>query len=158
VSSKDKETARQFLQHLPFEEMESFIDYALAEAKKTNYEPQTLGGIRQYFPGYRQSRERHASAKASEAAKLAKERENVTKHAYDRFRRSSADQLFETLPKGERGIIEGLARASSSSGFAATNGSFANTMFDLARARITADRHPDKIQSFEQWTAIRQAA
>jgi hypothetical protein len=66
--------------------------------------------------------------------------------------------LFETLPKGEQWIIEGLARATSSSGFAATNGSFAKTMFDLTRARITAERHPDKIQSLEQWTDLRQAA
>jgi hypothetical protein len=158
VSSKDKDTARQFLQHIPFEEMEKFLDYSLAEAKKTNYEPQTLGGIRQYVPGYLQSRNHQAAAKAAEATRLANERQDATRLAYDRFRRIRADQLFETLPKAEQGIIEGLARASNSSGFAATNGSFAKTMFDLARARITAERHPDKIQSLEQWTDIRRAA
>jgi hypothetical protein len=31
-------------------------------------------------------------------------------------------------------------------------------MFDLARVRITAERHSEKIQTFEQWTAIREAA
>lgn len=35
------------LVELPFERIEGFIDYALAEAKKTKFEPQSIGGIRQ---------------------------------------------------------------------------------------------------------------
>ncbi len=94
---------------------------------------------------------------AADQLLLSPTRHDAIRFAYDRFRRSSADLLFETLPKGERGIIEGLARASSSSSFAATNGSFAKTMFDIAKARITAERHADKVPTFEQWSDIRQA-
>jgi hypothetical protein len=67
------------------------------------------------------------------------------------------NQLFETLPEGEQEIIARLTRARIRSGFAATNNSFGKTMSGLARARITTERPPEKIQSFERWTAIRQA-
>src|SRR6202521_2313577 len=69
VSTKDKETARQLLVHIPFEEIEAFIEYALAQAKRTNYEPQSLGGIRQYVPGYLQSRENQTKGKKGDAAR-----------------------------------------------------------------------------------------
>ena len=158
VSSKDKETARQLLESIPFEDMEGFIDYALAQAKKTNYDPQTLGGIRQYVPGFLQSRQHQATTKAAEAARLARERQEADRLAYHRFRRSTADQLFETLPKGEQEIIEGLARTGGSTTRDGTaNGSFAKTMFEIARARITAERHPNKVAPFDKWKATNPA-
>ena len=158
VSTKDKETAKALLTSIPFEEIEGFIDYALAEAKKTKFEPQSIGGIRQYVPAYLQSREHEARANAAEAAKLAQDREDAARLAYERFRRFSIDQLFDTLPKGERAIIEGLARSGNTTGYAAANPAFAKTMYEHARARITAERHAERIPTFEQWTADRKAA
>jgi len=157
VSTKDKETAQQLLAIIPFDEIGAFIDYALVQAKRTDYEPQSLGGIRQYVPGYLQTREHRAAGKAAEAARLARERQDAARLAYDRFRRSRADELFDALPKGEQDIIAGLARAGSGAGYAAANPSFANIMFELARARITAERHLDKIPTIEQWSAARPA-
>jgi hypothetical protein len=52
VSSKDVQTAEYFLTQLPFDEVPEFLSYALAEAKKTNFDVQTLGGLKQYLPGY----------------------------------------------------------------------------------------------------------
>jgi hypothetical protein len=158
VSTKEKETARQLLGQIPFDEIEAFIDYALVKAKRTNYEPQSLGGIRQYVPGYLQNRGHRAADKAAEAVRLAREREEATRLTYDQFRRSRANQLFNELPEGEQSIIIGLARAGNGAGYAATNSSFAKTLFESAKARITAERHREKIATFEQWTANRHAA
>ena len=38
--------------------MPAFLDYALAEAAKTRFDLQTLGGVKQYLNGYLQSRQR----------------------------------------------------------------------------------------------------
>ena len=44
VPSKDVETAKLILATLGFEEVPLFLDYALTEAKNTNFDIQTLGG------------------------------------------------------------------------------------------------------------------
>ena len=44
VSSKEVETAKRLLREISFEEMPAFFDYALAEAKRTKFDVQTLGG------------------------------------------------------------------------------------------------------------------
>jgi len=157
VSTKDKETAKALLASVPFEQIEGFIDYALVQAKKTNFEPQSIGGIRQYVPGYLKSRQHEARATVASAAKLAKDHEDAAQRAYERFRRSRIDQLFDTLPEGERAIIERLARAGSIAGYAAANPAFAKTMYEHARARITAERHANKILTLEQWSAQKPA-
>ena len=46
VPSKDVETAKLILAALGFDEVPAFLDYALAEAKKTNFDIQTLGGTK----------------------------------------------------------------------------------------------------------------
>jgi hypothetical protein len=56
VSSKDVETAKQLLAQLTLAQIPEFLDYALTEAGKTRFNPQTLGGIRQYLNGYKEAR------------------------------------------------------------------------------------------------------
>jgi hypothetical protein len=63
-----------------------------------------------------------------------------------------------SLPAPEQAVIEGLAHAHNGAGFAGRDGSLAMTMFEIARARITAERHSAKILSFEQWRPTRRAA
>jgi hypothetical protein len=158
VSSKDVDTAKQFLARVKFAEIPDFLDYALAEARKTNFDVQTLGGLKQYLPAYFSTRERREAAKATTEARQAREREEAVRLAYDRFKRSSADAVFAALPAGEQSIIENLARGRNGAGFAGRTGPLATTMFEIARGRITAERHGDKIPSFEQWRPTRRAA
>ena len=68
VSSKDKETAKQFLEQLTFEEVPAFLDFALQEAHRTNFDVQTLGGIRPYLPSFLVARERLAANAARQQA------------------------------------------------------------------------------------------
>ena len=140
VSSKEVETARHLLAQVPFEEVPNFLDYALAEAKKTRFDVQTLGGLKQYLTGFRQSREHRAAAGA---ARQTREREESDRLAYDRYRRAAAEQLFASLPATERALIEDLARAGNRP-FAAGTGSLASTMYEIAKLRIAVERHPDK--------------
>jgi hypothetical protein len=158
VSSKEVETAKQLLAQVRFEEIADFLDYALGQAKKTKFDVQTLGGLKQYVPGYAQTREHRMVAKRAAAVRQAEQQQTDARIAYDRFRRSSVAALFATLPADEQAIIEGQARALNGGRFAAGNGSLATTMFEITRARITAERHANKIITFEQWNATRHAA
>ena len=150
VPSKDVETAKYLLEHVPFEDIPDFLDYALAEAKKTRFDVQTLGGLKQYLSRYQERRTQRATAKATLARREAEAKATERRMDYDRFRRAEADRLFSSLPAKERSAIEAAAHAKSPH-FGRGSGSIAQTMFEIERARITAQRHPGKIPSLEQW-------
>jgi Replication initiator protein A len=155
VPSKDVETAKYFLDHLAPEQVGDFLDYALAEAKKTNFDVQTLGGVKQYLSGYIASREHRAAAMTAAADRKKHEQEEADRIAYDQLRRSRADALFATLAPSEQATITGLARPADTS-FGTNDGALAKIMFDIARARITAERHGGEIPTFEQWKSTRR--
>jgi hypothetical protein len=69
---------------------------------------------------------------------------------YDRFRRAAADRLFSSLPAKEQAAIEAAAHAKAPR-YGRGSGSLALTMFEIGRARITVERYPRKIFSFQQW-------
>jgi hypothetical protein len=158
VSSKDVETAKELLRHVPLADMPAFLDYALREAQKTRFDLQTLGGVRQYLNGYLQARTSHAAIQAAAAARKAREGaeqlETAARIEYDRFRRAELDRLFGTLPADERAAIDALARGKAlPSG--RSDGHLAQILFGNRRAQITAERHPHTVTSFEQWSASR---
>ncbi len=150
VPSKDVETAKYLLQHVPFADIPDFLDYALAEAKKTRFDVQTLGGLKQYLIRYQERRTHRAAAKATQARRQAEDKATERRMEYDRFRRASAYRLFSSLPAKERAAIEAAARAKAPR-YGRGSGSLAQTMFEIERARITAERHPGKIPSLEEW-------
>ena len=78
-----------------------------------------------------------------------REQEEADRIAYDQFRRSKADQIYAALAPSERAIITGLARPPGT-GFGTGDGSLAKIMFNITRVRITAERHGEKIPTFEQ--------
>lgn len=150
VPSKDVETAKYLLSRVSFEHIPDFLDYALAEAKKTSFDVQTLGGLKQYLSRYQERRTQRATAKATQARREAEDKATEQRMNYDRFRRAEADRLFSSLPPKDRSAIEAAAYTKSPH-FARGSGSLAQTMFEIERARITAQRHPGKIPSLEQW-------
>ena len=150
VPSKDVETAKYFLARVPFEDIPDFLDYALAEAKKTHFDVQTLGGLKQYLSRYQEHRVRHAAEKTSQARREAEDKATQLRMDYDRFRRAEADRFFASLPAKEREAIEAAARAKAPR-YSRGAGSLAQTIFEIERARITVERHPKKIPSLEQW-------
>ncbi len=154
VSSKEVQTARQLLAQVTFDEIPGFLDYALAQAKKTNYPVQTLGGIRQYVTDYLEVRERRTAAAAGQTARRAEEKANQERMDYERFRRTQADRLFASLSGRQQATIEAAARAKTPHNLRG-RGSLAEIMLGVDRARITAERHPGKIPSFDEWKARR---
>ena len=154
VPSKDVQTAKQLLATIAFSEIAGFLDYALIEASKTNFDIQTLGGTKQYIAGYLAFLQRQTAAKDREAARMAKERQEATQHAYERFRRAQAADIYARLPEAEQAIIEAKARAHAAS----FRGSLRDSMFEFGKARFTIERHADKLTTFDQWEVARQAA
>jgi hypothetical protein len=155
VSSKEVETARQLLTQLPFTEVPKFLNYALLEAKKTQFDVRSLGGLKQYLTGYRHHRDHQATAAAAGTARQAREKKEAEERAYDLYRRVAGERLFTSLPISECSVIEGLARASNRP-FSTATGPLASTMLEIAKVRIAIERHPDGIMSFDQWQS-RQA-
>ena len=150
VPSKDVETAKYILTHVPFADVSDFLNYALAEAKKTNFDVQTLGGLKQYLSRYQEHRTQQAAAKAGRTRREAEDRATQLRMDYDRFRRASADRLFLSLPAKERAAIEAAAHANAPR-FGRESGPLAQTMFEIERARITAAQDTSKIPTFDQW-------
>jgi hypothetical protein len=154
VSSKEVDNAKQLLSQLSFENIPDFLDYAIAQANKTQFDMQSLGAVKQYLNGYAEARASRAAAKTAQTTRQAQDRETEARMDYDRFRRAAADQLFTSLTADEQSIIEGLARSKSSQA-TWNKGSLAEIMHGTIKARITIERHPGKIPSFEQWATIR---
>ena len=152
MPSKDVETAKYLLTHVPFADIPDFLDYALAEAKKTRFDVQTLGGLKQYLSRYQERGTQRAAAKATQARREAEDKATQRRMDYDRFRRAEADRLFSSLPAKEQAAIEAAAHAKAPR-FGRGSGSLAQTMFEIERARITAQRHPDKIPSLSSGSA-----
>ena len=150
MPSKDVETAKYLLTRVPFADIPDFLDYALAEAKKTRFDVQTLGGLKQYLSRYQERGTQRAAAKATQARREAEDKATQRRMDYDRFRRAAADRLFSSLPAKERAAIEAAAHAKAPR-FGRGSGSLAQTMFEIERARITAERHPGNIPSLEEW-------
>ena len=146
VNSKDVNTAKQILSEIPFEEAPAFLDFALAAARETNFDVQTLGGVRQYLARFKARQAAETSAARTKAATQQQEDDRL---AYDRYRREQADRVFNTLPAKEQKVIEQLAAKSA----ARFRGSLRASMIRTYRARITTERHPEGIKTMEQWRA-----
>jgi len=153
VSSKDVDAAKELLRRLPFAEMPAFLDYAFAQASRTNFDMQTLGAVKQYLNGFQQTRgDRAAATTRARATEAAVDQERASKDAYSRFCRTEAAKLFQSLSRAEQRDIEALARSRTPS-YASKPGSITEPFFILNRDRILMQRHPGRIASFEEWRA-----
>ena len=151
VPTKDVETARSFLAELSFAEMPSFIDYALGEASRTNFDVKTLGGIKQYLAGYLAQKKRRVADKARAVGMAIQRREENERQAYDRNRRQEGERLFKALPGEEQAAIELLAAERSAS----FDGALRDQMLAFNCIRFTIERHEAEISSFEEWKGRR---
>jgi hypothetical protein len=156
VSSKDVQTAKDLLSHLNMTQIPEFLDYAFAEAGKTRFDLQTLGGVRQYLQGYLEGLERRRSGKAAAEARRAEERKTQLRLDYDQYRRDEALRLFDGLPAIEQASIEALVR-SKLSAEGPIPAYMTQTLTKVEKLRLTIERHPGSILDFSQWSASRAA-
>ncbi len=154
VNSKDVETAKQLLLKIGLGDIPSFLDYALAEARSTRFDVQTLGGLRQYVTGYLAARDRKAVGRAQDAARQAAELKDALRARYDDYRRKEASRIFATLPKAARAAIEKDARPH----VASFTGTLRERMLTVRTRMLTAQRYGSRIKSFEDWKATQRAS
>jgi hypothetical protein len=148
------ETAKQLLTKVGFDDMPAFLDYALAEARSTRFDVQTLGGLKQYVTGYLATRERRAAARAKDIARPATERDDAFRSEYDTYRRNEAARILAGLPKAARAAIENDARPH----VAHFAGPLREQMLEVRKRILTAQRYGDRIKSFEEWSVSRRAS
>lgn len=147
VPTKDVDTAKQLIATMGFEEIPAFLDYALAEARKTDFDMQTIGGTKQYLAGYLARKKHQAAGKVREAARKEKARHEAEQQAYNCFRRSQAAGIFASLPDAEQQAIEAQARAHA----AKFSGFLRQTMFEFGKVRFTMERHGGRLTAFDDW-------
>ena len=92
VTSKEKENARQMLTEISIDEAPAFLDFALAAARQTNFDVQTLGGLRAYLPRYKARQAAQGAAEHAETARRTSEDERI---AYDGYRRHATAATTE---------------------------------------------------------------
>jgi len=144
VNTKDVETAKQLLAEITFQEAPAFLEFSLSEARKTHFDVQTLGGLRQYLAPFKARLVTQTATKQRQTIERRREDERLV---YDSYRRRQAAAIFETLSLDERQEIEALARRAAA-GF---GGSLADAMVAAKRVQIVVQRYGDRIQSFEAW-------
>ena len=152
VSTKDVQTAKDLLATIPIDQMSDFLDFALSEARKTRFDLQTLGGVRQYLNGYSEVLERRKAEVARTAAYQARQREENLRSDYNYYLRAAAAALFQSLPRHEQIELEASAQSKTRTPMGGT-GFLAKTLFVLERDRLTIERYPGKVLSFDQWKA-----
>jgi Replication initiator protein A len=155
VGSKEVATAKQLLGHIAFEEMPAFLDYALAEAKSTRFDVQSLGGLKQYVAGYLAGREQSANGQAREATRRAKETEEKLRDEYEQFRRTEAARILANLPEAKRDAIEHQAELYVAK---FKKGGLHDQLLEVRKRMLTAQRYGDRIKSFDEWRGTRSAA
>ena len=107
VNTKDVETAKQLLAEITFQEAPAFLEFSLSEARKTHFDVQTLGGLRQYLAPFKARLVTQTATKQRQTIERRREDERL---AYDSYRRRQAAAIFEALALDDRQEIEALAR------------------------------------------------
>ena len=139
--SKDVKTAKDILATVPFDEIEDFINYGLSEARKTNFDVQTLGGLRQYLSGYASERSSRKTTKALNEARKAQEGREAKQRTIEATHRREAAALFATLSAAERETIETKAEVYA----ARFGGSLREAMLEHGRVRFTIETYGDRL-------------
>jgi hypothetical protein len=152
VSSKDVQTAKDLLARVNMDQIPEFLDYALAEAGKTRFDLQTLGGVRQYLQSYLETFKRRRSSKAAAEARRAEDRQTQLRLDYEQYRRGEAQRLFDRLPADEQAAIEALARTRLTAEGPISD-FMAPTLLRVEKLRLTIERHPSRIANLDQWSA-----
>jgi hypothetical protein len=145
VSDKEVTTARQLIARVGFNDFAPFIDYALAEARKTKYSVQFLAGLAQYVDGYLQHRTDAAAARAAESSRRAKEQQEREQTAYEHYARQEARLLFAGLPAEEQDALKAEA-----AGLVGT-GPFSDRFAQVKLLTLVSTRYGERLMSFDAW-------
>ena len=109
-TDKELDFARELLDDQPLDQVESFIDFALSKAQQTNYDVQTLVGIRQYrgdFNAYRQERQKEIQErKRKRRRRKEAEREQAIEDRYFCLRKERIAAIKSSLTDDELSALK----------------------------------------------------
>lgn len=121
--------------------MPAFFDFALAEARRTGFDVQTLGGIKPYLATYLAERSRRDAEAAKRQAYRRRQLDEEAARAREAQALAAARDRFATLPATEQQAIRSEAEAKAAK---FPSGSLRQAMIDHHIGRIAAERQREK--------------
>ena len=109
-SEKETLFASSLLEKHSVEETKAFIDYGLAEARKTNFDIRSIGGLKKYYALYTKELREKAKIKAREIKDQRSKDNDRRRRAYEAYRATEITRLRSTLPSHEIEHIENSVR------------------------------------------------
>jgi hypothetical protein len=146
-SEKESAFAASLLEKHTIEETKAFIAFGIAEAKKTNFEIRSLGGLKKYYALYAKELQKKAKEKTQDAEERKTLEKARRQSEYEAYRAAEITRLRSALPSDELERMENAIRADLE---AKHKGSKIFTGWIRQRAdHLLAEKH--KILSFEEW-------
>jgi hypothetical protein len=145
-SNKETAFAAALLENHSFEDLQAWVDFALAEARRTGFDIRSFGGIRQYAAAFeaRRAQERHHHER--EMAQVSERRERQLQDRYQQFYRSELLRLRQAMGAEALAALEGQVRQGLGD---EANGIGARFLIRVRVDQILVQQH--QVPSFEQW-------
>jgi hypothetical protein len=146
-SEKETLFASSLLEKHSVEETKAFIDYGLAEARKTNFDIRSIGGLKKYYALYTKELRERAKTKVRDIEERKSQENDRRRRAYEAYRATEIIRLRNALPSDELERMENAVRDELE---AKNPGS--KIFIGWIRQRVDhllAEKH--KIVSFEEW-------
>jgi hypothetical protein len=146
-SEKETLFASSLLEKHSVEEAKAFIDYGLAEARKTKFDIRSIGGLKKYYAPYTKELREKAKAKVRDIEDQKIQENDRHRRAYEAYRATEITLIRTTLPPHEIEHLENLVRGELE---AKHPGSKIFSGWVHQRAdHMLAEKHG--ILSFEEW-------
>jgi hypothetical protein len=146
-SEKETAFASSLLEKHSVEEAKAFIDYGLAEARKTKFDIRSIGGLKKYYAPYTKELREKAKAKVRDIEEQKSQKNNRRRRAYEAYRATEITRLRTTFPPHEIEHLENFVRGELE---AKHPGSKIFSGWVRQRVdHILAEKHG--ILSFEEW-------
>jgi hypothetical protein len=148
-SPKETSLARSLLESRSFQECKDLVEYALREARSTDFDLQHFGGVRLYAAAYAASKETRRQRKEKEAKERTEAMQARLHDEYERYRRQETDRARARLSAEELAAIERPIRQALQQEGVAPIGF--ELLVRLQINKALEERFP--IPSFEEWQA-----
>lgn len=109
-SEKETTFASSLLEKHSEDQVKAFVDYGIAEAKKTNFEIRSIGGLKKYYAPYLKALQEKEKAKERQGEEQKKREEARHHNAYEAYRATEITRIRATLSPQEIGQIENDVR------------------------------------------------
>jgi len=145
---KEVTVAQELLTVLKETESHEFVDCALSKARESNYEPQTIAGIRQYLNGFAATQKDRERRRLEEKRKTDAARAEQVEAAYSRFKKAELERIRAGLPPNELAALQSTVVAEVTTKHGSNSIGF-GTLVRLGVDELILERYP--ITPFEMW-------